>query len=119
MKTPLEVLQNCRKNLSIDISSFDNKKQKDFNELKLKLENELNDSLIKSIEYRPNNNCWFASIMLRKEYLSYFLNIHEFLNFINQNVNVPNGFKEIQPKEVKHYTKYNIRSVRYIFTLDE
>lgn len=119
MKTPLEVLQDCRKNLSTDMKDFDDQKQKALTELKLQLENELNTSLIESIERSPEKDRWFASIRLRKEYLTYFFNSHEFLNFVNKNVKIPEGFKEIQPKGIKHFTKYNIRDICCVFALDE
>lgn len=106
MKTPLEVLKECRQ-ISTSIEFTLNSQTREFmNEIRL----EINESLIKSIKNAPHLKEWIATFKLKKQYLDYFNDNKSFINFVSKHIILPTGFKlvegtgfiQLEPMETVH-----------------
>lgn len=89
MKTPLEILKECREQL--EPKPF--KMSASLQNLKNMLEEDINESLIKCIQRNPHFSEWVINIPVKGFYLTTITNIKVLLHFIHEIVEKPEGFE--------------------------
>lgn len=59
---------------------------------KLEIEEFINSKLCRSIEHRPQGNCWLVYITCKDSYIQFFQGSVNFKTFILNNIDFPDGF---------------------------
>lgn len=115
MKTALETLKELRSKIAKDSGqTYDEYKTEYLNTLQKEFEEYINKKLIEQIELRPENNCWYVSIILKAKYKQVFCNYIEVLNFINDTVKFPEGFNLKVPLSIQQSPTIGHRYIRLV-----
>lgn len=111
--TPLEYLKNKRKEVGVQ-EPIKEIHQKLKDEWKKVIESKLNEDLINAIDLKPMNSVWFVGIVCKLKYKQVFPSNTDFLNYINTEINLPDGFELHYPLSIRYNEQLKFNSVLVI-----